>query len=104
MPNAKIGFSKAMSLGWIALDKTAAGGPTVVRKVASIVDVTRDKLGHLDALGASEKQEFKKRKLVQEMSVSFFIHRIDLFPFLGHKRVSSTVTNIKGWLEMDGNQ
>ena len=32
-PNAKIGFSKAMSAGWIAVDKKAEGGPKVTKKV-----------------------------------------------------------------------
>ena len=32
IPNAKIGFSKAMSAGWLRIDKEA-GGPRVFRKV-----------------------------------------------------------------------
>ena len=36
MPNAKIGFSKAMSAGWLRIDKNAEGGPRVFRKVSSI--------------------------------------------------------------------
>ena len=31
--NAKVGFSKAMSNGWLKLDKTAEGGARVYRKV-----------------------------------------------------------------------
>ena len=34
--NAKVGFSKAMSNGWIRLDKTAEGGARVYRKVLYI--------------------------------------------------------------------
>ena len=33
VPNAKIGFSKAMSAGWLRIDKQAQGGPRVFRKV-----------------------------------------------------------------------
>lgn len=36
--NANLGFSKAMAEGWLVLDKTAEGGPCVMRKVDSIVD------------------------------------------------------------------
>ena len=36
-PAGKVGFSKAMSAGWITLDKTAKP-PLVKRKVASIED------------------------------------------------------------------
>ena len=32
-PHAKVGFSKAMSAGWISVDKKAEGGPKVLRKV-----------------------------------------------------------------------
>ena len=33
LPNAKIGFSKAMSAGWLSVDKNAEGGTRVLRKV-----------------------------------------------------------------------
>ena len=33
VPNAKVGFSKAMSSGWIWINKAAEGGPRVFRKV-----------------------------------------------------------------------
>lgn len=33
MPNAKIGFSKAMSAGWIKMDKKAEGGPRLFKNV-----------------------------------------------------------------------
>jgi phenylalanyl-tRNA synthetase alpha chain len=35
-PNAKLGFAKAMSNGWIEVDKTSADGPKVLKKVYSI--------------------------------------------------------------------
>ena len=34
VPNAKIGFSKAIQAGWIQMDKKAEGGPRVFRKVS----------------------------------------------------------------------
>ena len=33
VPNAKVGFSKAMQAGWIQMDKKAEGGPRVFKKV-----------------------------------------------------------------------
>lgn len=33
VPNAKVGFSKAMAAGWIRMDKKAEGGARVYRKV-----------------------------------------------------------------------
>ena len=32
-PHATVGFSKAMSAGWLQVDKKAEGGPKVLRKV-----------------------------------------------------------------------
>ena len=40
VPNAKIGFSKAMSAGWLRIDKQAQGGPRVFRKVVNIFVVS----------------------------------------------------------------
>ena len=36
----KVGFSKAMSLGWIGVDKKDEGGPRVSRKVAKLVHLS----------------------------------------------------------------
>merc|ERR1712150_266804 len=38
VPNFKVGFSKAMSAGWVTMDKKAEGGPKLFRKVESIED------------------------------------------------------------------
>jgi len=35
--NAKIGFSKAMSEGWLNIDKAAEGGPRIFRKVTILI-------------------------------------------------------------------
>lgn len=73
VPNAKVGFSKAMSHGWIFVDKSS-GKPLVRRKVESIEDVVQN---HLKAILNKDektvpdnlKQEYKKRKLIQEVVV-----------------------------------
>lgn len=77
VPNAKIGFSKAMSAGWIAVDKSK-GAPMVVRKASEIEDTVRDNLRLISqGLGANVadgvKQDFKKRKLVQEVTIKSFL-------------------------------
>lgn len=38
-PHANVGFSKAMSAGWLQMDKTAEGGPRVMRKVRPTQDI-----------------------------------------------------------------
>ena len=35
--NAKVGFSKAMSNGWLRVDKSTKGGPRIFRKVRTCV-------------------------------------------------------------------
>lgn len=42
-PNAKVGFSKAMSNGWIQID-SSGGAPLIKRKVDSIENVVQ---GHV---------------------------------------------------------
>ena len=74
VPNAKVGFSKAMSAGWIRMDKSAEGGPRVFRKVDSIEDTVQQCLikirdMSLDGVTDAAKAEYKKRKLVTEVSV-----------------------------------
>ena len=59
-----------MSLGWIAVDKSS-GAPKIIRKVPVIQDVVQDNLKQLasgkDTLADPLRQEYKKRKLIQEM-------------------------------------
>lgn len=77
LPNAKVGFSKAMSAGWILVDKSGEK-PLVKRKIPEIVDSVQ---AHLKALAAGDttelndnlKQEYKKRKLLQEVVVKSFL-------------------------------
>jgi len=72
----KVGFSKAMSAGWIVLDKSG-GKPVVKRKVAEIEDVIKQHLlqvknGEGDTIPEKEKAEYKKRKLVQEVTEKIY--------------------------------
>ena len=72
----KIGLSKALSAGWILLDKTS-GKPVVKRKVDSIEDVIKKNLnlimeGSQDVTD-KEKQEYKKRKLIQEVTEKYYL-------------------------------
>ncbi|UYV66992.1 hypothetical protein LAZ67_4003589 [Cordylochernes scorpioides] len=74
IPNAKVGFSKAMSFGWISIDKSGPNGPRVMRKVESIEDKVQLSLQQIknlriDQVPESQKQELKKRKLLQEVIV-----------------------------------
>ncbi|BFY99225.1 hypothetical protein BsWGS_02265 [Bradybaena similaris] len=72
VPNAKVGFSKAMSAGWIKVDKTAKDGPKVFRQVDSIADTVKlclEKISKLNLNDVTEEQkkDFKKRKLIAEV-------------------------------------
>lgn len=66
VPFAKVGFSKASQAGWIQLDKSS-GTPIVKKKVASITDVTQNDLKNLANLTDKLKNDYRKRKLIQEM-------------------------------------
>lgn len=77
IPNAKVGFSKAMSSGWITVTKNA-GEPIVTRKVDDIKDTVREHLQLISAKSPNEvtdpqKQEYKKRKLLQEVVTKSFL-------------------------------
>jgi len=68
----KVGFSKAMSAGWITLDKSG-DKPKVKRKVNTIVDSTKAHLlallsGDLETVSEKDRAEYKKRKLVTEVT------------------------------------
>lgn len=77
VPNAKVGFSKAMSLGWVQVDKSS-GAPIVKKKTDSIDDLVQK---HLKLIANNEpdseipdkdKQDYKKRKLLQEIVIKSF--------------------------------
>lgn len=76
-PNAKVGFSKAMSQGWIVIDKSGKP-PLVKRKVESIDDVVQQQLinaaaGKTSNIADDVKNDFKKRKLLSESTIKSFI-------------------------------
>jgi len=68
----KVGFSKAMSAGWILMDKST-GKPIVKRKVTNITDCIQQDLkemvaGRDGSVSEKEKIEYKKRKLLNEVT------------------------------------
>lgn len=76
LPNAKVGFSKAMSAGWIFVDKGCTP-PLIRRKVLQIEDVVQEHLklvvsGDVSKISDKEKQEYKKRKLIQEVVIKSY--------------------------------
>ncbi|KAJ8040276.1 Phenylalanine--tRNA ligase alpha subunit A [Holothuria leucospilota] len=85
IPNAKVGFSKAMSAGWLQVDKQADGGPRVMRKVRVIDDPVQKQLqqvknGGISGLTDKQRNDLKKRKLIHEVTVNtFFITQGDEF-------------------------
>ncbi|XP_059061498.1 phenylalanine--tRNA ligase alpha subunit [Achroia grisella] len=76
VPNAKVGFSKAMSSGWIFLDKSS-NPPLVKKKVDSIIDIVQDHLNEMnkgiDNLANNIRNDYKKRKLLHEVTVKSFL-------------------------------
>ncbi|XP_074641944.1 phenylalanine--tRNA ligase alpha subunit-like [Tubulanus polymorphus] len=78
LPNAKIGFSKAIAAKWIKLDKTTEGGPTVYRNIASIDDTVQTALLKIKQskdveLSNAQVTEYKKRKLITEVKVNTYL-------------------------------
>lgn len=75
-PNAKIGFSKAMTLGWLMIDKKHENGPTVFRKVDDATDVVKAILEDIrDKKQVDDKkiQDLKKRKLVTSIVTKYYL-------------------------------
>ncbi|KAJ0178008.1 hypothetical protein K1T71_006881 [Dendrolimus kikuchii] len=76
VPNAKVGFSKAMSAGWIYIDKSG-GTPLVKKKVNMISDTVQEHLIEItkgiDNLADNVRNDYKKRKLLQEVTVKSFV-------------------------------
>ncbi|KAK3743500.1 hypothetical protein QZH41_020597 [Actinostola sp. cb2023] len=76
-PNASIGFSKAMSSGWLRIDKNAEGGPRVYKKVESIEDTVQSSLVNVlnneyKGIPEARIKELKKRKLVTTQIIKSF--------------------------------
>lgn len=72
VPYAKVGFSKAIVAGWIKLDKSS-GKPMVTKNVPCIDDTTQSNLKNVNSLSDNIKVEYKKRKLLQELYVKFYL-------------------------------
>jgi hypothetical protein len=71
LPNFKVGFSKAMSCGWIKVTRQGKDS-FVTRMVGSVTDTVQEHLryvqaGNADRVDEGHKQEYRKRKLLQEM-------------------------------------
>lgn len=76
MPNAKIGFSKAMTLGWLVIDKKHEDGPTVFRKVDDATDVVKTMLEDINTqkkVDEKKIQDLKKRKLITPVVTKFYL-------------------------------
>jgi phenylalanyl-tRNA synthetase alpha chain len=76
-PHASIGFGKAMSNGWLQVDKSAKP-PIVKRKVNNIQDEVQHILQRIQSLELSDSTakeviELKKRKLVEDVIINYFI-------------------------------
>lgn len=75
--NAKIGFSKAMSEGWLRIDKSAVGGPTIYRKVNSINDDVQKNLKIIESgshiiIDEKKLNDLKKRKLLAKETIKSY--------------------------------
>ncbi|XP_003744769.1 phenylalanine--tRNA ligase alpha subunit [Galendromus occidentalis] len=77
--SGKVGFSKAMSNGWITLDKSHPEGPRISRKVDKIQDEVKSILNTIHQGSAqvdtSKLNDLKKRKLIQEVQVKIYVLR-----------------------------
>lgn len=77
VPQANVGFSKAMSAGWIYIEKKD-GKTMAFRKVDNIIDEVQNNLLKIKKSRENEvpqqvKQELKKRKLLQEVVVKIYL-------------------------------
>lgn len=75
--NGKVGFSKAMARGWIALDKVSG---KVTRKTENVEDEIQQHLNFMlnneaDRVPENVKQDYKKRKLALEITTKSYILR-----------------------------
>nr|XP_033339297.1 phenylalanine--tRNA ligase alpha subunit isoform X1 [Megalopta genalis] len=68
VPFAKIGFSKALQAGWVEIDKSS-GTAIIKKKVEFIEDTTQNHLKDLESLTDRLKNDYKKRKLIQEVVI-----------------------------------
>lgn len=67
----KVGLGKALSAGWISMDRSKKP-PTVTRKVSTVHDAVKEHLCDLAAAPKARLEEYKKRKLVQEVTLKVY--------------------------------
>ena len=76
-PNSKIGFNKAMQLGWIKIDKKHENGPTVFRdSKEDIVDSIKKDLTEVSnraEIPDKIAQDYKKRKLISSSVIKYYL-------------------------------
>ncbi|KAG8190047.1 hypothetical protein JTE90_023019 [Oedothorax gibbosus] len=76
VPQSNVGFSKAMSAGWIYIEKKE-GDTMAFRKVDNIIDEVQNNLMKIqnsreNEVAQNTKLELKKRKLLQEMTIKSY--------------------------------
>jgi phenylalanyl-tRNA synthetase alpha chain len=84
---AKVGFSKAMSSGWLAIDKSG-GEPRVVRKVAAIDDDVQKQLAVIASGQVSILRIFFLRHLTKNMNLNSK-HCTTITPMIKYKHCST---------------
>ncbi|KAM3727594.1 Phenylalanine--tRNA ligase alpha subunit [Dirofilaria immitis] len=77
LPFGKVGISKAIASGWIAVDKTT-GTVRLVQKVETINDNVQNALkmiseGNMEKLDTKTLTELKKRKLLTEINIKSYL-------------------------------
>ncbi|XP_065657781.1 phenylalanine--tRNA ligase alpha subunit [Hydra vulgaris] len=96
--NSSIGFSKAMSEGWLTVDKLCEGGPRIRRKVDTIVDNVQEMLKKIqlgDNVDESKINDLKKRKLVtKEVLKSYIVTKGDGFSLTVQKADADLTTDM----------
>lgn len=74
VPNSSIGFSKAMSKGWISIDRATN---TITRRVDTVLDEVQEHLQKLsvssDDIPENVKKDYTKRKLVQVVQIKSYL-------------------------------
>ena len=111
VPNAKIGFNKAMSSGWIRIEKIE-GVAMVYRNVDSITDRVQEVLqmlsvGNLFGIEGDLLKNLKGRKLiVEELVKSYLVSKgeefmLDISPLRLPAEITAAMLASNAWKEME---
>ncbi|KAI6652026.1 Phenylalanine--tRNA ligase alpha subunit [Oopsacas minuta] len=111
IPNAKVGFNKAMSLGWIRIEKVA-GIATVFRNVDTVTDNVQQVLqmistGNIASVGGDMLKNLKGRKLIVESLIkSYFISKgdefmLDISPLRLPAEITAAMLASNAWKQME---